>query len=341
MTSFGLSMGMPRPLTSTGWGGGGGGVSIVNNGVLAPFVTFTRASTATYFDSAGVMQTAAIDEPRVDYDPDTLELRGLLIEPQRTNLLLNSATLSTQSVTVTATVHTLSFYGTGTVTLSGASTAGPLVGTGANNRVTLTFTPTAGSLTLTVSGSVTLAQLEAGDFATSYIPTAGTAVTRAADSATVTSLSSIRYNEDEGTIVTEYSAPPHDGVVYPGVMSLHNSGDTTTNYIQIFASASTKILRVGMRSSGGNTEVTTLTGYLPGAVYRTAVAYRDADSAGCTNGANPVAIGLSPLPTGVNTMSIGTRLGNTSGQVVLCGHIRHLRYYPRRLSNAQLQAITA
>src|SRR5690606_11840432 len=156
MTSFGLSMGMPRPLTSTGWGGGGGGVSIVNNGVLAPFVTFTRASTATYFDSAGVMQTAAIDEPRVDYDPDTLELRGLLIEPQRTNLLLNSATLSTQSVTVTATVHTLSFYGTGTVTLSGASTAGPLVGTGANNRVTLTFTPTAGSLTLTVSGSVTL-----------------------------------------------------------------------------------------------------------------------------------------------------------------------------------------
>ena len=30
-----------------------------------------------------------------------------------------------------------SFYGTGTVTLTGVSTDGPLVGTGANNRVNL------------------------------------------------------------------------------------------------------------------------------------------------------------------------------------------------------------
>src|SRR5690606_5381998 len=80
------SMGMPRPLTSPGaWG-----VSIVNNGVLAPFVTFTRASEGTYFDSAGTQQTAAVNEPRVDYDPLTLELRGLLVEEQRTNLLLRS-----------------------------------------------------------------------------------------------------------------------------------------------------------------------------------------------------------------------------------------------------------
>jgi hypothetical protein len=34
--------------------------------------------------------------------------------------------------------------------------------------VSLTFTPTAGSLTLTVSGSVTLAQLEVGSTATAY-----------------------------------------------------------------------------------------------------------------------------------------------------------------------------
>jgi hypothetical protein len=78
----------------------------------------------------------------------------------RRNLLLNTDTLATQSVTVTAVPHTLSFYGTGTVTLTGVSTAGPLVGTGAGNRVYLEFTPTAGSLTLTVSGSVTFAQLE-------------------------------------------------------------------------------------------------------------------------------------------------------------------------------------
>jgi hypothetical protein len=98
--------------------------------------------------------------------------RDLTILPA--NLLVNTATLSTQSVTVTADAHTLSFYGTGTVTLSGVSTAGPLVGTGAGDRVTLTFTPTIGSLTLTVSGTVSTAQLVLGSAPLGYIPVGAT-----------------------------------------------------------------------------------------------------------------------------------------------------------------------
>lgn len=86
----------------------------------------------------------------------------------RRNLLLATDTMATQSLTVAAVAHTLAFTGTGTVTLTGASIAGPLVGTGASNRVSLTFTPTAASLTLTVVGSVTLAQLEIGSTATAY-----------------------------------------------------------------------------------------------------------------------------------------------------------------------------
>lgn len=86
----------------------------------------------------------------------------------RKNKLLATTTLATQSATLTASPHTLSFKGTGTVTLTGASTAGPLVGTGAGNRVSLTFTPTAGSVTFTVSGSVTEAQLEDGSAFTTY-----------------------------------------------------------------------------------------------------------------------------------------------------------------------------
>jgi hypothetical protein len=167
-------------------------------------ITFTRASSGTFVDSAGVIQTAATDVPRFDHDPLTGESLGLLIEEERTNLLLNSGTLSTQSVTVTAVAHTLSFTGTGTITLTGTSTAGPLVGTGTgeSNRVSLTFTPTAGSLTLTVSGTITHAQLEIGAFRTSYIATTGAAATRSADVASITgSAFSGWYRQDEGTFL--------------------------------------------------------------------------------------------------------------------------------------------
>lgn len=53
-------------------------------------LTFTRASTGTYFDNQGVLQTAAVDEPRFDHDPVTGEALGLLIEEQRTNICTRS-----------------------------------------------------------------------------------------------------------------------------------------------------------------------------------------------------------------------------------------------------------
>jgi len=53
--------------------------------------TFTRASVGTYFDSSGVMQTAASGTPRFDHDPVTHTAKGILIEEQRTNLLTRSS----------------------------------------------------------------------------------------------------------------------------------------------------------------------------------------------------------------------------------------------------------
>lgn len=53
-------------------------------------ITFTRGSTATYYDSAGVIQTASTDTPRFDHDPVTGECLGLLIEDARTNLFTYS-----------------------------------------------------------------------------------------------------------------------------------------------------------------------------------------------------------------------------------------------------------
>ena len=57
---------------------------------FSQIITFTRASTATYLDSAGVLQSAAVDTPRLDYNPSTLAAQGLLIEEARTNSIRNN-----------------------------------------------------------------------------------------------------------------------------------------------------------------------------------------------------------------------------------------------------------
>lgn len=163
------------------------------DGVTAAFADFFEHSRAdgstiaTYVDSDGGLQTVSTAGEARDnnhYWNGSRWVRAFLVEEASTQLLHTTNALVTQSVTVSAQVYTLHFTGSGTVTLSGASTSGPLVGTGSGerNRVSLPFTPSAGSLTLTVSGDVANAQLEAG-VRTSYIAnTAGSGtVTRAAD----------------------------------------------------------------------------------------------------------------------------------------------------------------
>jgi hypothetical protein len=68
--------------------------SLVDATTGSNLVTFTRASSGTYIDSAGVLQTATTDVPRFDHNPTTGESLGLLVEEQRANLLLHNRTLT-------------------------------------------------------------------------------------------------------------------------------------------------------------------------------------------------------------------------------------------------------
>lgn len=146
---------------------------------MVPGWTFTRASSETCVWSNGTTTTAGNNVPCIT------DL-GLAVWQASTNLLLNSATLSTQNITTSATSYTISCYGTGSITLSGTATG--TVSCLASRGV-LTVTATSGTLTLTVSGTVTNAQAEALAFATPYIPTTGTTASRSADAASITGLS--------------------------------------------------------------------------------------------------------------------------------------------------------
>jgi hypothetical protein len=308
------------------------GEKTLNNGT-GPAITFTRASNATFFDASGVLQTASNDAPRFDHSGGSS--LGLLIEEARTNLFLNSATLTTQSVTVTAVAHTLSFYGTGQIVLSGAHSA-TVAGSGAfPTRTTLTFTPSAGSLTATVSGTIEYAQLEAGAFATSYITTTGATATRSADVAAVDPINSF-YNQTEGTLFIECSflGLRSDGGT-SSVIHVQDKGTVNDNFARlrqgaVIAGADYQI-RVGAVTTVDSNSLTVVAG----TTYRHAFTIKQDDFAAYRNASDLLTDSSVTIPS-VNWLGIYTAV---SGDVS-SGHIRRIAYYPKRLTNTLLQQLT-
>ena len=294
-------------------------------------ITFTRGSNATYVDSSGVLQTASSGVARFTHNPSTLQSLGLLIEGTRTNLLLNSATLSTQNVTTTAAAHTLHFTGTGTITLTGTSTAGPLVGTGTGeaNRVSLTFTPTAGTLTLTVSGTVTNAQLEVGAFKTSYIPTTSATVQRSADVAIMTGTNfSAWYNQTEGTIVANVVAAD---AATATILTIDDISLNNRIYLQRESASS--VARGVVAVSGSNVASIAVTGVSTSLVAALSYKANQFNFAAAGTAGTPDTSGTIPT---VDRMRIGTV--SVAGYEVN-GPIARIRYFNRALATA-VQAIT-
>lgn len=295
------------------------------SGALDGRMTFTRASAGWAYNSSGVLTSYTTNTPRFDYDPITLAAKGLLLEEARTNLFLNSATGVTQSCTVAAAANTLSFFGTGTITLSGVSTAGPLVGTGATNRVTLTFTPTAGSLTLTVSGSCTNVQLELGAFATSPIVTVGATVTRATDICSIAT-SAFGYSDTEGTLSAAYTPL--------GVTGLQTAIylDDGTNNERMGVRASSGAL-AGIVVDGGVSQASISGGVQSATATKVAFAYKLNDIALVVNGVAGTTDTVATLPTATK-LQIGSRMVGAAEP--LSGWYTRTSYYNRRLPDATL-----
>jgi hypothetical protein len=115
------------------------------NTIAYPDGSFSRGTIGTYFNKTGVMQTAAIDEPRFTYNPTTLKFEGLLLEPAIYNLLLYSEDFTNANWVKTGTTVTSNT----TVAPDGTTTADTITATNIDIRQSL-GTPLAGNLTFSI-----------------------------------------------------------------------------------------------------------------------------------------------------------------------------------------------
>jgi hypothetical protein len=177
-------------------------------------------------------------------------------------------------------------------------------------------------------------QLEAGAFVTSYIPTVASQVTRAADVAVMTGTNfSSWYNASEGTL---YGQADWMGLSNNDYFFAINNG-TSSNLIAIGVS-STPLTRF-IVSDGGVTQAS-VNGPTPVAnvAFKIAGAYQANSFAAATNGVLGTVDTSGSVPTGMSAVSFTSSFGSANQ---FNGHIRQIVYYPRRLANSELQAITA
>ena len=364
--------------------------------------------------------TAVVYGPRFDYNPVTLAPLGLLIEEQRTNLVLQSQTFDNASwaairTTVTANsttapdgtstadtltgngvsgahviqnglgisflaaTYTLSVFAkadtnnfiqlrffsglggafanfnlaTGAVGTSGAGATASIQNVGSGwYRCIMTATTTASASggfnfwlvtsdsavsgeTNSLSTSVFLwgAQLEAGSFATSYIPTLVSTVTRSADVASINTLSPW-YNQAEGSFFAEWRL----GQDTSSIIIYQVDDGTNTNVIRLrYGAAGTSNDTAVIVGNVVQATLAVSTQQTPNTTYKNAMAYKLNDFARSADGGVAITNNSGTLPT-VTQLGIGRSTVNTEQPN---GHIRRISYYNRRLTNAELQALSA
>jgi hypothetical protein len=179
------------------------------------------------------------------------------------------------------------------------------------------------------------AQAENGAFATSYIPTVASQVTRTADQTSIVAPNFAPwYNQSEGTFVVSYDVGSTASALPKTTAVVHDG--TTSNRIYGY-------LNVGgppvvLVTTGGAVQASLVAASVSAdTVNQMAFAYRDNDVALSSNGGAVLTDTSATMPT-VDQLGVG---GFTPTAAFLNGHIRSIRYYPTRLSNAQLQALTA
>lgn len=175
-------------------------------------------------------------------------------------------------------------------------------------------------------------QLQEQPFADSYIYTNGSAVTRSADLVSLAgnNFSSL-YNPTEGTIVYHSrQIAAEDGTLF----AINDNSDANTIRLRALSGGSHQlIVRSGDADQVSISGSTPLTSFTKGAV-----AYKQNDFALCVNGGAISTANLGSLPISPTQLCIGNN--RTAQSDTYVGYFQEFYYYPRRLPNDQLQALT-
>ena len=350
---------------------------------------FTRASSATVVNKAGLIETVGSGEPRIDFSNDAKG--ALLLEPQRSNLILYSEDFSNvawsksnatptisselsptgalnaydvvfasgggyllESVTTTKTIgssETISVFSktdvSGTFLKYGGGTAS---GTDLENKesfgngwyrysVTRTFTEaeTASTQIIISSAEVGLnvvlfgAQLEQESYATSYIPTQGSAVTRSADNAYQQNVTQV-IGQSEGTMFIEFT--PKDSST---LQILYQAKSSSGVVGQVDIRLQGGLIRTLANDGGGSQFFMNGGSYTVGTKYKVAVRYKLNDSKLYINGTDTASdTTCSFTGSSLDQVSFADSLSSFLPSV----DIVDARLYNTALTNAELQALT-
>jgi hypothetical protein len=179
------------------------------------------------------------------------------------------------------------------------------------------------------------AQLEAGAFATSYIPTVASQVTRAADSASMIGNNFARwYNQTQGAFMVEGDTAKPTTVVATAQLVTASDGTANNSHRIRYITAGIDAVTV----VGGATQVdTNEVGYTVNVPAKVVYAYLVNDYGFAVNGGAVQTVTSATVPV-VNSLQLGGFVANATP---LNGHLRRFAYYPRRLANTELQGITS
>ena len=203
--------------------------------------------------------------------------------------------------------------------------------TTANHRVAIYVGQNGTTFTYTGDGTSGIfiwgAQLEAGSFATSYIPTTTSTLARSADVCSIANTSPF-WNSSEFTVFTNAN------FVASGVDAYASNFSITAGFFGARRPNTNAAIGI-IRSSGVSADIN-FGSFTTGSM-RMALAHSTNQQAGSLNGATAIQQNSAFVPSSNPPLNIGY----SGTGAYINGHVLAIRYYKKRLPNAKLQALTA